>query len=426
MIEIQCGNLVKSFQVGETVLDGLTFQVERGEHIGILGRNGAGKSTLFKILTGELDFDSGNLVIAPGQRIGLISQIPVYPPEYTVEDVLKSAFERLRKLAAELEDLNIRMEAGEFDREISRRYDILSERFQQFGGWDIDIAVNKIANGLSITDARRKQLFSSLSGGEKTRVNLGRLILEDTDILLLDEPTNHLDLQAVEWLENYTRNFHGTVLIISHDRYFLDRTVSRVIELENGKAEFYNGNYSFYAVEKERRYQERLKRYQKEQDEINRLTETARKMHEHNTELLHKRAFSIEKRVERMRATEKPVKSRQLNAQFHGVDFFGDEMLSLRGLSKSYETKNLLIDLDLKITGGERIGLIGENGAGKSTLLKIIMGEEYPDAGRVRIWPQTRIAYLPQMMEFEHPDWNLVDNLISVKRNLSATSAGFI
>ena len=423
MIDIQCENLIKSFQVGEVILNGLSFQVERGEHIGILGRNGAGKSTLFKILTGELDFDSGNIIISPGRRIGLISQIPVYPPEYTVEDVLRSAFGRLKKLADELDNLTARMEAGELNPEILKRYDSLSARFEQFGGWDVDTAVNKVANGLSIGELKRKQLFASLSGGEKTRVNLGRLILEDTDILLLDEPTNHLDLQATEWLENYTRDFHGTVLIISHDRYFLDRTVSRVIELENGKAIFYNGNYSFYAVEKERRYQENLKRYKKEQDEINRLSETARKMHEHNTELLHKRAFSIEKRIERMRMTEKPVKNRKLNAGFQEADFTGDEMLSLRGLSKEYDEKKLFIDLNFKITGGERIGLIGENGAGKSTLLKIIMGEEYPDAGRVRIWPQTRIAYLPQNMEFAHPDWNLVDNLISVKRDLSATSA---
>ena len=271
MIEIQVNDLVKSFEVGKNVLDGLTFQVDQGERVGLLGRNGAGKTTLFKILTGELDYDEGTVVVGQGRRVGLISQIPVYPAGYTVEDVLRSAFARLQSLAEEMRALEARMAAGESDPAILKRYGTLSERFEAFGGYDTDVAVNKIANGLSIPDSQRQQLFDSLSGGEKTRVNLGRLILEDTDILLLDEPTNHLDLHATEWLEEYIRGFHGTVVTISHDRYFLDRTVTRVIEIQDGKAEFYSGNYSFYAVEKERRYQERMKQYEKEQAKIQQL-----------------------------------------------------------------------------------------------------------------------------------------------------------
>ena len=243
MIEIQVNNLVKSFEVGKNVLDGLTFQVDQGERVGLLGRNGAGKTTLFKILTGELDYDEGTVVVGQGRRVGLISQIPVYPAGCTVEDVLRSAFARLESLAEEMRALEARMAAGESDPAILKRYGTLSERFEAFGGYDTDVAVNKIANGLSIPDSQRSQLFDSLSGGEKTRVNLGRLILEDTDILLLDEPTNHLDLHATEWLEEYIRSFHGTVVTISHDRYFLDRTVTRVIEIQDGKAEFYSGNY---------------------------------------------------------------------------------------------------------------------------------------------------------------------------------------
>ena len=211
MIEIQVNNLVKSFEVGKNVLDGLTFQVDQGERVGLLGRNGAGKTTLFKILTGELDYDEGTVVVGQGRRVGLISQIPVYPAGYTVEDVLRSAFARLESLAEEMRALEARMAAGESNPAILKRYGTLSERFEAFGGYDTDVAVNKIANGLSIPDAQRQQLFDSLSGGEKTRVNLGRLILEDTDILLLDEPTNHLDLHATEWLEEYIRGFHGTV-----------------------------------------------------------------------------------------------------------------------------------------------------------------------------------------------------------------------
>ena len=218
MIEIQVNGLVKSFEVGHNVLDGLSFQIDQGERVGLLGKNGAGKTTLFKILTGELDYDEGEVMVGQGRRVGLISQIPVYPAGYTVEDVLRSAFSRLHQLAEEMERLAERMANGDTDPDTLKRYGSLSERFEVFGGYDTDVAVNKIANGLSIPDEMRKQLFDSLSGGEKTRVNLGRLILEDTDILLLDEPTNHLDLHATEWLEEYIRNFRGTVVAISHDR----------------------------------------------------------------------------------------------------------------------------------------------------------------------------------------------------------------
>ena len=258
MIDIQVEGLIKSFEIGKNVLDGITFQIDQGERVGLLGRNGAGKSTLFRILTGELEPDEGQAIIASGRRVGLISQIPVYPAGYTVEDVLRSAFARLRKLGEEMESLTERMAAGENDPALLRRYDTLSARFEAFGGYDTDVAVDKVANGLSISKEMRERLFDALSGGEKTRVNLGRLILEDTDILLLDEPTNHLDLHATEWLEDYIARFRGTVLTISHDRYFLDRIVTRIIEIEDGKPNFYSGNYSFYAVEKERRYQERM------------------------------------------------------------------------------------------------------------------------------------------------------------------------
>lgn len=202
---------------------------------------------------------------------GLISQIPVYPEGYTVEDVLRTAFARMFRMKDEMDALTLAMEQGASDDATLRRYGELNARFEGLGGWDTDTAVNKVANGLSISDEMRTRLFDRLSGGEKTRVNLGRLILEDTDVLLLDEPTNHLDLQATEWLEDYLRNFRGTVVTISHDRYFLDRTVTRIIEIQDGKAEFYSGNYSFYAIEKERRYQERMKQYLKEQAKIQQL-----------------------------------------------------------------------------------------------------------------------------------------------------------
>ena len=426
MIEIQVNGLVKSFEVGKNVLDGLTFQIDQGERVGLLGRNGAGKTTLFKILTGELDYDEGQVTIGQGRRLGLISQIPVYPAGYTVEDVLRSAFSRVEKLAREMETLASRMAEGDADPATLRRYGALSERFEVFGGYDTDVAVNKIANGLSISPRQREQLFDSLSGGEKTRVNLGRLILEDTDILLLDEPTNHLDLHATEWLEEYIRGFRGTVVTISHDRYFLDRTVNRVIEVEDGKAAFYSGNYSFYAVEKERRFQERMKQYEKEQAKIQQLEKSAEQLRLwafQGMDKTYRRAISMEKRIERMRTTAKPTKARKIDARFSTAEFHGDEVAALRGLSKSYGDKRLFDGISLKIEGGERIALIGDNGTGKSTLIKLIMGELYPDDGRIRIGPQVKAAYLPQIVHFDHPDWNMVENMMAAKRGLSAQSA---
>ena len=426
MIDIQVNGLVKSFEVGHNVLDGLTFQIDQGERVGLLGKNGAGKTTLFKILTGELDYDEGQVTIATGRRLGLISQIPVYPAGYTVEDVLRTAFSRLQTLAEEMRALESRMAEGDSDPSVLRRYGALSEKFEAFGGYDTDVAVNKIAAGLSISREMRAQLFDSLSGGEKTRVNLGRLILEDTDILLLDEPTNHLDLHATEWLEEYIRSFHGTVVTISHDRYFLDRTVTRVIEIQDGKAEFYSGNYSFYAVEKERRYQERMKQYEKEQAKIAQLEKAAEQLRVWafmGMDKTYRRAISMERRIERMRTTAKPTKARKMDARFSSAEFHGDEVLGIRNVSKSYGDKHLFEGISLKVEGGERIALIGDNGTGKSTLIKMIVGELYPDDGRIKTGPQVKEAYLPQIIRFDHPDWNLVENMMAAKKGLSAQSA---
>ena len=426
MTEISVSNVKKSFEIGKNVLDGVTFTVETGERVGLLGRNGAGKSTLFRILTGELEPDEGEVSIARGRRLGLISQIPVYPAGYTVEDVLLTAFARHQKLAEEMEALAAAMAAGDGSEATLKRYGELSARFEGLGGYDTETAVSKVANGLGIPAEMRAQLFDSLSGGEKTRVNLGRLLLEDTDVLLLDEPTNHLDLHAVEWLEDYVRRFKGTVIAISHDRYFLDRTISRVVEICDGKAEFYAGNYTFYAIEKERRYQEKLRQYEKEQAKIRQLQEAADKLHLWafmGADKLHKRAFSMERRIERIRQTEKPAKARTLTGRFEQREFNGDEVLSVRDLSKSFGDRRLFHDVELLVEGGERIALLGDNGAGKSTFLKILMGEERPDGGSVRFGPTVRVAYLPQIIQFDDPSRNLVDTMLWSKRGVTTQEA---
>ena len=415
MIDISVTDLVKSFDLEKKILDGVSFQIDTGERVGLLGKNGAGKSTLFNILTGELDYDSGQVLIAPGRRVGLISQIPVYPEGYTVEDVLRSAFQRTTALKEEMDRLTRQMEQGDSDPQTLRRYGELTARFEGLGGYDTDTAVNKISNGLSIDGDMRQRLFDQLSGGEKTRVNLGRLILEDTDILLLDEPTNHLDLQATEWLEDYLLHFKGTVLAISHDRWFLDKVAQRIIEIVNGKAEFYNGNYTFYAEEKQRRYEELRRQYEKNQKEIAHLQKAADDLHLWafmGADKLHKRAFSMEKRIARLQTAERPREDKKLSVRFRQKEFFGDEVLVLEDVAKSYGEKKLFSGIDELIEPGERIALIGDNGTGKSTLIKMIMGEEYPDEGRIKLGPSTKIAYLPQIIHFDVPQRNLVDTML--------------
>ena len=410
MIDIAVRELEKEYQVGQPVLDGLTFQVDTGERVGILGRNGAGKTTLFRILTGQEEADAGTVTIAPGKRLGLISQIPVYPAGYTVEDVLGTAFDDLRRMEAELHDLSQRLAEG--DKALLDRYDRLQAAYATQGGYEITTRLEKVCAGLGLERAFRDKLFADLSGGEKTRVNLARLILVDTEILLLDEPTNHLDLNATVWLEDYISHYKGTVLVISHDRYFLDKTISRVVELKQGKAEFYAGNYSFYALEKERRYLEELRRYKKEQAELQRLSDTVRSMHEHNTEHLHKRAFSIEKRMEKLQTTGRPEARKRMKVKFAQAEFRADDLLTLKQLGKAFGEQTLFSGVDLRVEPGDRIALLGDNGTGKSTLLKIILGEEPQDTGKVEHGLTVKTGYLPQQIRFAHPERTLYDTML--------------
>ena len=414
MIDISVNSLVKSFELGKNILDGLSFTIDSGERVGILGHNGCGKTTLFRILTGELPCDEGEVMIAPSKRIGLISQIPVYPEGWTTEDVLKDAHRRLYAISQRMDELTLMMETDQSPA-LLREYDRLSDDFRRLGGYEMEAERNRVANGLDIPAAMRAQPFDSLSGGEKTRVNLARLILEDTDILLLDEPTNHLDLHATEWLEDYLLRFKGTVLAISHDRYFLDRVVQRSIEISEGKAELYSGNYSFYVQERQRRFDEKLKKYEKDQAKIEQLTRAAEQMHLWafmGNDKLHKRAFSMEKRIEKLQKSEKPTEQKKLNVKFRQREFNGDEALVIEDVSKSFGARKLFDSLSLSVTGGERIALIGDNGTGKSTLLKLIMGQETPDTGYLYRGPAVRTAYLPQHVRFSVEERSALDTML--------------
>ena len=415
MIDISVKDLVKSFDSERNVLDGISFDVQAGERVGLLGKNGAGKTTLFKILTGELDCNSGEIAFAAGKKVGLISQIPVYPEGYTVEDVLRTAFRQLERIKEQMQALEARM-TDHTPQDVLQRYDELLNRYTAGGGYDTDTETDKICNGLAITAAQRGQAFASLSGGEKTRVNLARLLLEKTEILLLDEPTNHLDMNSVEWLEDYIEKFKGTVLTISHDRYFLDRVVSRIVEIHDGKAEFYSGNYSFSVQEKQARFELQLKQYEKEQAKLGQLGFTLERMKGWgiNNRTLYRRAMSIQHRMERIEKTDRPTKDKTMRARFNQRDFFGDEVLSIKNLSKTFDVRTLFSDVELEMGGGERVALLGDNGTGKTTFLKMLLGEETGE-GKIKFGPSVKWAYLPQVIHFDHPERTLLDTMLYEK-----------
>lgn len=414
MIDVSVVNVTKAFQLNKNVLDGLSFEVNSGEKIGILGKNGAGKTTLFKIITGELECDEGDVSIAQGKRVGLISQIPEYPERYTVEQVLRCAFDRQAEIALQMRRLEERMDSGDADDAELKKYGELSALFEHLEGYDTDYRISKVCSGLEISDTMRERLFSSLSGGEKTRINLARLLLENTDILLLDEPTNHLDISGVEWLEEYLGAFKGTVLTVSHDRYFLDRVVTRIVEIDSGKAHTHSGNYTEYIRFKTQLELEQRRKYEKEQAKIKQLQFTAERMHGWGlqNEKLMKRSQAIEKRIERLSTVQRPAKERQLRARFSTAEFKADELLVMEGVRKGFREKPLFEDVNLLVKGSERIGVIGDNGAGKTTLLKMIMGQERPDAGRIHLGPAVKTAYLPQQVSFPNPGLSLVDTVI--------------
>ena len=415
MIDIQVKELTKFFVIGENLLDGLSFEIQEGECVAILGRNGCGKTTLFKILTGQMDYDSGEVFVNPHKRIGLISQIPEFPPLYSVEDVLRSAFAPILAVRRRMEALENAMATAVTEEQL-REYDALGAKFQAGGGYEMDVEVDKICNGLGVTAAQRSQLFDSLSGGEKTRVNLARLLLEKTDILLLDEPTNHLDLTSVEWLEGYIKAFKGTVLAISHDRYFLDRVADRVIEIVDGHAEFYSGNYSFYMDEKQARFDLQMKQYEQEQAKLKQLGYTVERMKGWgiNNRTLYRRAMSIQHRMERIRKTEKPKTEKTMRATFGEKDFSGDVVFEIKNMTKGFDGRTLFSDVELLVEGGERIALLGDNGTGKTTFIRCLLGDE-DCAGKIKFGPTVKWGYLPQTIQFSHPERTLYDTMLYEK-----------
>ena len=415
MVDISVNNLTKFFVIGENLLEGLSFEIQEGERVAILGRNGCGKTTLLKILTGEMDYDDGEVFVNPHKKIGLISQIPQFPFGYTVENVLRTAFAAVTAAKRRMEDLESAMSGGATEEQL-KEYDALVNRFQSGGGYEMDVEIDKICNGLGISSSQRQQEFDSLSGGEKTRVNLAHLLLEKTDILLLDEPTNHLDLNSVEWLEGYIKAFKGTVLVISHDRYFIDQVAQRVIEIVDGHAEFYSGNYSFYMDEKQARFDLQMKQYEQEQAKLKQLGYTVERMKGWgiNNRAMYRRAMSIQHRMERIQKTEKPKTEKTMKATFGEKDFSGDMVFKTKNLSKAFGDRTLFSDVELMVEGGERIAILGDNGTGKTTFIKCLLGEE-DCSGKIQYSPTVKAGYLPQVIHFSHPERTLYDTMLYEK-----------
>ena len=411
MAEISVQELHKYF--GEHhVLKGLSFDLQPGERASIVGPNGCGKSTLLKILAGLQDYDGGNVVINKGSRLGLLEQLPVYDPDTTVREVLWQAFSYLEGMAEEMRRMEALMADGQ-DVDLNR-YSRLQTAFEDGGGYDLQVAYDRMTGGLKIDPDMQGRPFMSLSGGEKTRVNLARLMLSGTDLLLLDEPTNHLDMDSIEWLESYLKSFRGTVLIVSHDRYFLDNVTNRTLELRDGQIVNWPGNYSYF-VEKRDELARQLEAAKKRQDkEIARLERAVGNLHLWafmGNDALHKRAFSMQKRIDRMERIQTIRQERKMKNQFNLAAQSGEDVFAIENLSVGFD-KPLVQDFTSMVFRGERIAILGPNGAGKTTLLTTLLHLQTPLSGRIYDGVGVQPGYLPQNVHFDHPERNLVDTLL--------------
>ncbi|MGV7118600.1 ribosomal protection-like ABC-F family protein [Paenibacillus kyungheensis] len=398
---------VQQYYGAEHVLTEVTFEIHSGAKVGLIGMNGAGKTTLFRILSGQDKPFQGEVHIQKGSRVGYLQQMPVYEPHITILEVLQESFAHLTQLQERMEQLSIQMADEHLDEKqmqrVLQQYGEALDTFERGGGYEMSATIDRIANGLGIPAEHYDRLFEGLSGGEKTKVGLARLLLTDPDILLLDEPTNHLDMDAVVWLEQFISQSPATVIVISHDRYFLDKVVHQIVELEDGEATTYPMSYSAYRDEKQRRLVRQFEDYKDQQKEIKRIKESIKRLIEWGNRSnppnpsFHRKAASMQKALDRMEKVKRPIMDRaQMELDLKQKDRSGDRVLVLDQVNKRYGDKVLLHQASALLRYGENAAIIGGNGAGKTTLLRMILQQEPIDSGTLTLGSRTEVGYLAQ------------------------------
>ncbi|WP_141553233.1 ribosomal protection-like ABC-F family protein [Bacillus cereus] len=420
-------NVTKSFG-GNIIFENISLEIKNGERVGLVGRNGSGKTTIFGLLTGMESLDAGAIHMKKGTRIGHVAQIPRFDEVLTVYDVLSSAFKVEKELEKEMHALEKNMAEEQEQSSLQKlmeRYGVIQEKFAFLGGYEIEANIMKVANGLQVTDLFSR-VFTELSGGEQTKVSLAYMLLQKPDLLLLDEPTNHLDLFAVEWLEQFLKEYTGTVMVISHDRYFLDEVVTKIFDLEDGEIHVYHTNYSQFVEEKEERLLQEFQAYQEQQKKIKKMKEVIKRLREWANQAnppnegLHKRARNMERALERIEKLKRPILERkQMGLQFEGQERSGKDVVVMKEVSKGFAGRPLFEQANLHVRFQERAAIVGRNGTGKTTLLKLLLEEINPDVGEIRIGSSVKIGYLSQ-----HTYGNLKSNVLEAFREYVAVTEG--
>ena len=407
MIILSAKDLTKTYGV-DVILQDVSFHINEGDRIGIIGANGAGKTTLLKLLSGELNADSGDFFVSADTTIGYLKQSDNFHSEHTVMEEVEAIFSGMEQMEQDMlalsAEISKKAEKGESGPQVDRlleRYDRMQEEYRDQGGYSYKSEINGILSSMAFGEDFYNKKISTLSGGERTRLALACLLLKKPDLLFLDEPTNHLDIGTLKWLEQYLKSYRGTILLVSHDRYFLDQTVNRIFEVEHHKLYTYEGSYSSYAEQKKQRREAQMRKYQQQQKEIARQEEIIRRFKQHGTEKLAKRAASREKRLEATEIVERPEALRgRMKLQFRQNFKTGNDVLEGEGLSKSFgygsNEKHLFEHVDFDIKRGERICIVGPNGVGKTTLLKILLGDLSPNSGRLKVGHNVDFGYYDQ------------------------------
>lgn len=414
MIILSAQHIAKSFGVNAVLRD-VSLTVQQGDRIGLVGVNGCGKSTLMRILAGLDAQDGGEISLVRGLRVGYLAQQNMVTSGETVWNELQKVYEQVFAMEKKLRELEDEMAHAHTDAQrfaqLSADYDRLTQRFEEADGYSWKSMVSGVLNGLGFKPAQYDQCVDSLSGGEQTRLCLARLLLQKPDLLLLDEPTNHLDMETLQWLENYLAAYKGSVLVISHDRYFLDHVCTGIVEILMGASEQYNGNYTRYIAQRQERFESRMRAYEIQQKEIERQQAIIARYRMFNREKSIRAAESREKALDRMEKLERPVDERAIRFSFEARRRTGEDVLQLTEISKSFGEKHLFHDLTLRVRAGDRVALIGPNGVGKSTLIKIIVGEEQPDTGFIRYGSNVDIGYYDQHQSTLHADKTALDEI---------------